>query len=644
MIRTSVLLALLICPAVAQELGTSPAEKEALVRSILHDKGGMVMAAQGFVRALESGDGEAFVKLTHSFDELPEEAFADDFGDADMPPRAELQRLYQEELNRQALEFENFAMEVRTSWPVLPAKGITYKSVQSIRMLAELLPEDPYSWNLDQAGLDQRVKGLHADSDDVLIVSMEATYPGCEPVLFEFDLQVVKVPTRWAIVGFDDGMRCVSDRATEQFVAKAAKALIQGELGQLQPLLADEKNVQWLRGHRSSKGNLDDWTTADAVPDGAAWVERYHLAREALEQQAMDRATAIVSTDVEVLRSSTDGATETLSVNAVADYGDAGQLKFWFQMDVMRVPGGYRIPAHGALQCGLYPAKKKSADPLYKAAQKAGKIMSRPGRKDRSAEIIEQSDAFLSGCELLGKRSRTRGLLALANAQVTANGEGSVLGLIQAATLYDRAHKAHFEVGEASAWPQIRSVQDAERAGPNMYRIISECLEAADPTAEPAFVADCYEAAALAGSWYYPGGPSDIWTSMAETARRAAVHFLGAGEADRAFNLFRRYFPVEGEEGMPSASKLATLTGLPPLVLQDGYQGMGVLLYNQAVAMWPELRDSTRARPALRIRIRQRTNMAKQAFRVANQAAEGGSPYDNFIASCDQLLGALAQD
>ncbi len=640
MIRISALLAILACPMIAQEPATTPAEKEALARSILHDEGGMVMAAEGFVRALESADGEAFIKLMYSFDELPDDAFYYDFDDSEMPPEAELQRLYQEELKHQASEFEGFAKGMRTSWPVLPAKGLTYKSVQSIRMLAELLPKDPYSWNMAQADLDQRVKDLAIDSSDVLIVTMEVEYPDCEPVLFQTDLKVNKTANRWVISKYDGEFECVSNDATTAFVEKAAKAMILGEYGELQPLLAIEKDVLWVREHRTSKVALSDWTTADVVADGEAWKDRYHLARESLELLGMERATGIVSTEVEVLRASADGATESLSVNAVADYGDAGQLAFWFQIDVMRVPGGYRIPANGSLRCRLYPAKKKTSDPRYKAAKKAGKLMSRPGRKDRSSEIIEKSEVFLQGCELLGTRSRTRGLLALANAHVTANGEAGVQGLIQAATFYDRAHKAHFEVGADSAWPQVRSVQDAERAGPNLHRIISKCLEAADPSAGPAFVADCYEAAALAGSWYYPGGPSEIWTSMARTARRAGVHFLGTGEVDRAFNLFRRYFPVM-EEGMPSASKLETLTGIPPLILQDGYQGMGVLLFNQAVGMWQELGDATRPRPALKIRIRQRTNMAKVAFRVANQSAGEASPYDDFIASCDQLLDAL---
>ncbi len=56
---------------------------------------------------------------------------------------------------------------------------------------------------------------------------------------------------------------------------------------------------------------------------------------------------------------------------------------------------------------------------------------------------------------------------------------------------------------------------------------------------------------------------------------------------------------------------------------------------------WQELGDATRPRPALKIRIQQRANMAKIAFRVANQAAGEALPYDDFIASRDQLLDAL---
>ncbi|MCP4965320.1 MAG: hypothetical protein GY926_08785 [bacterium] len=640
MIRISALFVLVVCPVLAQEPAVDPADKAALVRSIVHDESGMVMVAEGFVKALDASDGTAYAKLVYTLDEVPEELLQQTRVDAGMPSDEELDRLYREELVRRGADFEQVVKRFRSGWPVLPAKGLSFQSVRSIRMLAESLPEDPYSWNQEQADLGQRVEGLSEKEKDVLIVKMDAKYPGCEPVSFEFDLHVTKVATRWVIDDYEEDLRILAGASTMAFVEKAASAMVLGKQSDLESMLATESDVKWLLGNRAPDNGGDEWTLAELVPNKGTWLERYHLARESLELLGMERASSIVKVDVEVLSPLSPGATEQVSVNVKADYGEAGQRDLWFQIEVMRVNSGCRIPAGGALECRLLPASRVASDPRYKAAKKAGKAMTRPGRKDRSAEIIGQSEVFLGGCDLLRKRDRVKGLLALAGAHMATNGDAGVDGLITAARLYDRANKAQLEVG-ALAWPQVRRLQDSQVTGPNLHRIISACLQAAGEDDDPAFVADCHEATAIAGSWYYSGGPSEGWTSVAEAARLAAVHFMGTGEVERAFDLLRRFCPVEGEDGMPSASKLSEMTGLPMLMLQDGYQGMGVLLFNQSVGMWKELRDSDHPRPALEIRIRQRLNMAKQALGVANQAAVEGSPYDGFIGSCDQLLEAL---
>ncbi len=640
MIRISSLFILIACPVVAQDPAVAPADKAALVRSVVHDEGGMSMAAKGFVQALDASDGTAYSKLVYTLGEVPEELLQQTRVDAGNPSDGELDRLYKEELVRRGEDFERFAKQLRSGWPVLPAKGLSFKSVRSIRMMGKSLPEDPYSWNQEQADLGQRIDELSEDSKDVLIVKMDAEYPGCDPVSFEFDLHVTKVATRWVIDDYEHDLRILPGASTMAFVEKAASAMVLGNQADLESLLATESDVKWLLGNRAPDNEDGEWTTAELVPVKETLLERYYLTRESLELLGMERASSIVKVDVELVRPLSPGATEQLSVNVKADYGDAGQRGIWFQIEVMRVGSGCKLPANGVMECALIPAKRNASDPRYKAAKKAGKAMILSGGKDRSGKILEQSKVFLEGCDLLRKRDRVKGLRALAGAHMATNGEVGVDGFITAARLYDRANKAQLEVGTL-AWPQVRRLQDPQVIGPSLHRIMSACLQAAGEGDDPIFVADCYEAAAMAGSWYYAGGPSEGWTSTAEAARLAAVHFMGAGEVNRAFGLLRRFCPVEGEEGMPSASKLSEMTGLPMLMLQDGYQGMGVLLFNQAAGMWQELRESERPRPALEIRIRQRTNMAKQALGVANQAAAEGSPYDGFIGSCDQLLEAL---
>ena len=271
------------------------------------------------------------------------------------------------------------------------------------------------------------------------------------------------------------------------------------------------------------------------------------------------------------------------------------------------------------------------------------------GNLDKSLEL---EAALLEGVDELEPRQQAAVWRGLASARVQrylkAEEQGDAAaqlpGVLQAAQEFDRAFLMLQALRGKTEWDHsgsgiaLGSVETAQE----LTAIVRICVNAARDLPDRAAQLPYYEAAARAGSWLSIATPA-LRTAAMQTAQVSVDALQNEGKQDEAFDLLRRYFPLDWETRDGGLAKHAERWGIPIASVVSGYRTLAVLRYNRAVGMYQRAMESERPRPGLAWQAVQEAWKASEAVRFSNRAAPEIAADQALLADIRKLHETLSE-
>ncbi len=617
--------------------------------------------AWAFTRALQQGAHWQIDALSPTAEELHAWAMrafeAGTYGDAPPGPFRDERVYLLEELGLMSRSFRWLGKSLATGDVVLDPAHLILTGVQTYSQRRAALPEDKNEWSSEDFDFVDRYDDIDGHFDDVVVMSYEARIPGGPPLLFEYEILMIKGSRRPILSGLGDGFVELPGQTVGDFVQLAGEAFLKGDQAVFGELLVDPDDVSWWLEHRAPKDIDAALEPKDFAVDAEEALRRYHLLREPLEREGLDSSDAFTVDSVSVISQYTLGATAQVMAACTIPAGGGAPRKVSFRLEVTQGPSGLRLPARGHFELVLREAEKPPLSDAGQAAREAEGAMHQPIGGSDWTNNLKQEAAFLAGHSELSRGQQVSGFRVLASSYAARHGKAAqasgepkarVEDLLKAAEYYDRAHRIQAEGNGKADRGGPRASLRGDQVDPDLRYIAMACIrtasEAKEAGQDPASIAHMYEAAARAGSWGLRGSSPEFREVMAQSGFIAAQTLAERGEGSEALLLLQRFFAIEPSMENEELAAIAKRARVPVEWLYGTYRLLGTLSFNDALRMTQEFGASVRPRPALRLRALERLGEAKRAFLISGRAAPSGAPDEGFAAACDQLRDVLQQD
>lgn len=621
-------------------------------------------AAWAFARALRAADREAIERQVFRYAEMlvedqrrrPDDSFADE-------PEQELREFHASLVDQIGGNFEFLQTLLRETYPVVDLDRLRLVAVTSYaERRAELGEEnDDWSWE-DFEFVEYFEETYDGDYDEILALTFAADYPGSESLEFDLELVLIDVGSHYAIAGMGEEASNVQSKGIDEFLASFSRAILGGEFDDYLELVTpthidallvdDSKSIQaldWWWEHRCPAEQDDITEPADFAWDDRSQWRRLHLARASLEDLGWDHASAWEIDAVEVVPAYTVGATEQLWVTASLMDESAQELSVSFQVEVMHHGPRFSLHPNGRFELDVQQESPRLSD-AGRIARSAVSDLSGSRQFSKPEKRLSYEELILAGIHELPLDRQAAAYIGLASARAEkffAEKEGgaetpSVESLIQAAHEFDQAHLAMRQVRGEAEWMDRGIALDSAQTSQELRSIVIECVTQSSATEDAGLRMRMYEAAARAGSWLNRFERDGIESACVQCAQAFADHAMQNGQVDAAFEVIRRYFPVDSETAILQASSFAEQYGIGLDQVAASYAALGVLRYNRAVALYQESQGEARPLPARAWQAVDEAVRATKAFRLAKKAGSASTNVAEQLQQAEQLIETLS--